>query len=43
MPLVAGLKDRVQGYRQDMFAPETDGIKDHHMRNYLAAFEKNLA
>ncbi|MFF7632944.1 lipase family protein [Kitasatospora sp. NPDC008050] len=43
MPFIAGLKDRVKGYRQDMFAPETDGIKDHHLRNYLAAFEKNLA
>ncbi|MFJ6215487.1 lipase family protein [Streptomyces sp. NPDC092296] len=43
MPLVAGLKDRVTGFRQDMFAPETDGIKDHHLPNYLAAFEKNLA
>ncbi|MFJ6774261.1 lipase family protein [Kitasatospora sp. NPDC091257] len=43
MPLIAGLQDRVKGYRQDMFAPETDAIKDHHLPNYLAAFEKNLA
>ncbi|MFD5918553.1 lipase family protein [Kitasatospora sp. NPDC058201] len=43
MPLVAGLKDRAKGVRADLFAPETDGIKDHHLPNYLAAFEKNLA
>lgn len=43
MPLVAKLKDRAKGLAADLFAPETDAIKDHHLRNYLAAFEKNLA
>ncbi|MFE2723008.1 lipase family protein [Kitasatospora sp. NPDC059327] len=43
MPLVAGLKDRAAGVRTDLFAPETDGIRDHHLPNYLAAFERNLA
>ncbi|MFF2628647.1 hypothetical protein ACFVUN_23085 [Kitasatospora griseola] len=43
MPFLTGLMDRGKGFRQDMFAPETDGIRDHHLPNYLAAFEKNLA
>ncbi|MEV7422805.1 lipase family protein [Streptomyces sp. NPDC091212] len=43
MPLMAGLKDRAKGLRADLFAPETDAVKDHHLANYLAAFEKNLA
>ncbi|MFI5617638.1 lipase family protein [Streptomyces sp. NPDC051567] len=42
MPLIAKLKDRVKGVRADLLAPETDAVKDHHLRNYLAAFEKNL-
>ncbi|MFF5565727.1 lipase family protein [Streptomyces sp. NPDC012623] len=42
MPLLAGLKDRVKGVGADLFAPETDAVKDHHLTNYLAAFEKNL-
>jgi triacylglycerol lipase len=43
MPLIAGLQDRTKGFGQDMLAPETVGIKDHHLRNYLAASENNLA
>ncbi|MEU3064685.1 lipase family protein [Streptomyces subrutilus] len=43
MPLAARLQDRVKGVRADLFAPETDAVKDHHLPNYLAAFEKNLA
>ncbi|MEV7089485.1 lipase family protein [Streptomyces sp. NPDC093085] len=43
MPLLTGLKDRAKGFSQDMFAPGTVAIKDHHLRNYLTAFEKNLA
>ncbi|MFJ2111554.1 MULTISPECIES: lipase family protein [unclassified Streptomyces] len=42
MPLMAGLKDRIKGVSADLFAPETDAIKDHHLPNYLAALEKNL-
>ncbi len=43
MPLLAGLRDRAEGLRADLFAPETDAVRDHHLPNYLAAFEKNLA
>lgn len=43
MPLMAGLLDRAKGLRADLLAPETDAVKDHHLPNYLAAFEKNLA
>ncbi|MFE4368666.1 lipase family protein [Streptomyces sp. NPDC056835] len=43
MPLMARLQDRAKGLRAELFAPETDVIKDHHLSNYLAAFEKNLA
>ncbi len=43
MPLVAGLKDRAKGFVTDRPAPETDAIRDHHLPNYLAAFEKSLA
>lgn len=41
MPLVPGLGDRARGLGMDLFAPETDGVKDHHLPNYLAALEKN--
>ncbi|MFC8828115.1 lipase family protein [Streptomyces sp. NPDC057137] len=43
LPLAARLLDRVKGLSADLFAPETDAVKDHHLANYLAAFEKNLA
>ncbi|TYC66567.1 lipase family protein [Streptomyces sp. CB01881] len=43
MPLAAGLKDRAKGVGADLFAPETDAVKDHHLPNYLTAFEKSLA
>ncbi|WP_328916740.1 MULTISPECIES: lipase family protein [unclassified Streptomyces] len=43
MPLIAGLQDRAKGLGADLFAPETVGVKDHHLPNYLAALEKNLA
>ncbi|MFJ6737997.1 lipase family protein [Streptomyces sp. NPDC091279] len=43
MPLLARVKDGVKGVAADLFAPETDAVKDHHLENYLAAFEKNLA
>ncbi|MFE5737760.1 lipase family protein [Streptomyces celluloflavus] len=42
MPLVSGLTDRARGLTADAFAPASDGIRDHFMRNYLAALEKNL-
>ncbi|MFE4667478.1 lipase family protein [Streptomyces sp. NPDC056716] len=43
LPLLATLRDRAKGVGNDPFAPETDAIKDHHLANYLAALEKNLA
>ncbi|MFB8238063.1 lipase family protein [Kitasatospora purpeofusca] len=43
MPFVAGLKDRAKGFVTDRPAPETDAIRDHHLPNYLSAFEKSLA
>lgn len=43
MTFTAGLFDRVQGLTADMFAPASDGIRDHSMDRYLAAIEKNLA
>ncbi|MFF4713406.1 lipase family protein [Streptomyces eurythermus] len=42
MPLMAALRDRVKGFSADLFAPESDAIKDHHLPNYLAALEKNV-
>ncbi|WP_329172625.1 lipase family protein [Streptomyces sp. NBC_01477] len=43
MPLLATLQDRAKGVAADLFAPESDAVKDHHLPNYVAAFEKNLA
>ncbi|MFJ3594776.1 lipase family protein [Streptomyces sp. NPDC090231] len=43
MPVTARLRDHITGVGADLFAPETDAIKDHHLPNYLAAFEENLA
>ncbi|MET9532358.1 lipase family protein [Streptomyces sp. NPDC006649] len=42
MPLLASLQDRAEGFAADLFATETDAIKDHHLPNYIAALEKNL-
>jgi hypothetical protein len=42
LPLFARLHDVAKGFATDLFAPETDAVKDHHLVNYLAAFEKNL-
>ncbi|MGW6605580.1 lipase family protein [Streptomyces sp. NPDC055036] len=43
MPLIDGLKDRIKGRTADLFAPASDGIRDHFMPAYLANIEKNLA
>ncbi|WP_307797596.1 hypothetical protein [Streptomyces laculatispora] len=40
--MVAMLQDRAKGLGADLFAPETDAIKDHHLPNYITALEKNL-
>ncbi|QHA09436.1 lipase family protein [Streptomyces broussonetiae] len=42
MPMFSALTDRAMGLTADVFAPASDGIRDHFMRNYLAALEKNL-
>ncbi|MFJ4672874.1 hypothetical protein [Kitasatospora purpeofusca] len=40
---MAGPKDRAKGFVTGRPAPETDAIRDHHLPNYLTAFEKSLA
>ncbi|MFJ2707630.1 lipase family protein [Streptomyces sp. NPDC087428] len=42
MPMAAMLRDRAKGVGADLFAPETDAIKDHHLPNYITPLEKNL-
>lgn len=39
----SGLRDRLKGLTADMFAPGTDGIRDHSMDRYLENLEKNLS
>ncbi|MEV6398670.1 lipase family protein [Streptomyces sp. NPDC051907] len=41
-PLLDGLRDKAKGYTADMFAPASDGLRDHSMTAYLANLEKNL-
>ncbi|MEU5051301.1 lipase family protein [Streptomyces sp. NPDC021096] len=43
MSFSAGLVDRAKGLTADAFAPASDGMKDHFIRKYIAALEKNLA
>ncbi|WP_171161944.1 lipase family protein [Streptomyces sp. I05A-00742] len=40
---LGGLADRAKGLTADAFAPASDGVRDHSMRRYIAALEKNLA
>ncbi|GGQ53732.1 alpha/beta fold hydrolase [Kitasatospora griseola] len=40
--LAGDLANRAKGLAADAFSPTGDGIRDHFMRNYLAAIEKNL-
>ena len=42
MPLTAQLADHARGMTADLFAPTSDGIRDHFMSAYLKNFEKNL-
>ncbi|MEV0040905.1 lipase family protein [Streptomyces sp. NPDC056909] len=42
LPFVDVLRDRVTGRTADLFAPASDGIRDHFMPAYLANLEKNL-
>jgi len=41
--VVGGLTNRAKGLAADAFSPTGEGIRDHLLRNYLAAIEKNLA
>ncbi|MFI9803507.1 lipase family protein [Streptomyces sp. NPDC052301] len=43
MPTFSVLADRAKGVTADAFAPASDGIRDHSMRSYLTALERNLA
>ncbi|MFI9206049.1 lipase family protein [Streptomyces sp. NPDC053048] len=40
--LLGGLGDRVKGMTADAFAPASDGVRDHSIKKYIAALEKNL-
>ncbi|MCE6996141.1 lipase family protein [Saccharothrix sp. S26] len=42
MPRVSKLLDRAKGLTADLFAPAADGMRDHLMKAYVAALEKNL-
>ncbi|MCX4679353.1 lipase family protein [Streptomyces sp. NBC_01433] len=42
MPLVPGIQDRIRGLTADLFAPTTDGIRDHLIDSYLTRLEENL-
>ncbi|MBB1255445.1 lipase family protein [Streptomyces alkaliterrae] len=42
MTVTGGLMDRVKGVTADPFAPASDGVRDHFMKNYLAALRDNL-
>ncbi|GAA0492609.1 lipase family protein [Streptomyces olivaceiscleroticus] len=42
MPVVGGLLDRAAGLTADPLAPASDGVRDHFMRAYVTALEKNL-
>ncbi|WEO99259.1 lipase family protein [Streptomyces sp. FXJ1.172] len=42
MPMFSALTDRAMGLTADVFAPASDGIRDHFMHNYLTALERNL-
>ncbi|MFI1727703.1 lipase family protein [Streptomyces acidicola] len=42
MSLLGGLTDRAKGLTADLFAPASDGVRDHSIHSYLAALEKNV-
>ncbi|MFF0450101.1 lipase family protein [Streptomyces sp. NPDC004609] len=42
MPLPGALADRVRGLTADVFAPASDGVRDHFIGSYVTALEKNL-
>ncbi|NUT52331.1 MAG: lipase family protein [Saccharothrix sp.] len=42
MSTLGGLADRAKGLTADAFAPGSDGIRDHLMKNYLEALKSNV-
>lgn len=42
MPLIGALADRVSGMTADLFAPASDGVRDHFIDSYLKVLERNL-
>ncbi|GAB2907677.1 lipase family protein [Streptomyces mayteni] len=42
MPMLTGLADRAKGLTADALAPASDALRDHPIKRYLAALEKNL-
>nr|WP_308296910.1 lipase family protein [Streptomyces sp. ISL-44] len=42
MPVVGRLLDRAKGATADPLAPMSDGVRDHSIKKYIAALEKNL-
>ncbi|MGW1373749.1 lipase family protein [Streptomyces sp. NPDC002446] len=41
MPVITGLFDRAKGLTADVFAPASDGVRDHFMGAYINALEKH--
>ncbi|MCS7477153.1 lipase family protein [Umezawaea endophytica] len=41
-PMASTLLDRAKGMTADPFAPAADGMRDHFMKAYVTALEKNL-
>lgn len=41
MPVLGGLVDRAKGLTEDVFAPTSDGVRDHLIRNYVRALQNN--
>ncbi|MFG2339869.1 lipase family protein [Streptomyces yangpuensis] len=43
MPLLGALTDRVKGATADLLAPASDALRDHPIKHYVTAMEKNLS
>jgi triacylglycerol lipase len=41
MPMLGGLADRAKGLTADAFAPASDGVRDHFIKNYVTALRTN--
>ncbi len=42
MPPLGALTDRAKGMTADLLAPAADAVRDHPIKQYVAALEKNL-